>query len=204
MEGRGALIHISSVEAKRSLPWQSAYASSKHGIKGFVDALRMELAEEGSSISVTHLMPPSINTPLYTKARTRLGFEPRPVPPVYQPEIVAEAILHAAEHPVRELVIGGPGKGLALLERISPAVAERLMRPYSTALMRTDIPKSVDDPDNLFYHLEGHDTVWGKYGHESREFSLYTWLQLNPSAKWAVFASLLAVASGLAYWARRG
>jgi NAD(P)-dependent dehydrogenase (short-subunit alcohol dehydrogenase family) len=197
--GRGALIHISSVEARRSLPYQSAYASSKHGVKGFVDSLRMELNAEGLPISVSHLLPASINTPLYSKARTRLGVEPRPVPPVYQPGVVVDAILYAAEHPVREMIIGGAGKGLSLLERVAPPLADTFLKPYTMPLLKTDIPKSVDEPDNLFYHLEGYDTSRGKYDRESREFSLYTWLQLHPQTRWAAALAMLAAAAGFVY-----
>jgi NAD(P)-dependent dehydrogenase (short-subunit alcohol dehydrogenase family) len=98
-EGRGALIHISSVEAKRSFPLQSAYSSSKHGIIGFLDALRMELMREGIPISVTNVMPAGINTPFFNKARTKMGVKPMPAPPIYHPQVVAEVILHAADIP---------------------------------------------------------------------------------------------------------
>jgi len=85
-EGRGALIHVSSIEARRSLPLQSAYAAAKHGIDGFLEALRVELMHEKLSISVTNVMPASINTPLFNKARTKLGVKPMGVPPLYTVE----------------------------------------------------------------------------------------------------------------------
>jgi NAD(P)-dependent dehydrogenase (short-subunit alcohol dehydrogenase family) len=83
-EGRGALIHVSSIEARRSLPLQSAYAAAKHGVDGFLEALRVELMHEKLSISVTNVMPASINTPLFNKARTKLGVKPMGVPPLYR------------------------------------------------------------------------------------------------------------------------
>src|SRR5215204_5056430 len=97
-EGRGALIHISSMGAKRSIPLQSAYCASKHGIDGFLEALRVELKHEGWPVSVTQVMPATINTPLFDKARTKLGVKPVAPPPIYQPGIVSEAILHATEN----------------------------------------------------------------------------------------------------------
>src|SRR5215203_627771 len=84
-EGRGALIHVSSVEAKRSLPFHSAYGASKHGIDGFLEALRVELKHEGWPIGVTQLLPATINTPFFDKARTKLGVKPVAPPPIYQP-----------------------------------------------------------------------------------------------------------------------
>ncbi len=104
-EGGGALIHISSMGAKRSVPLQSAYCASKHGVDGFLEALRVELRHEGQHISVTNVMPATINTPFFDKARTKLGVKPVAPPPIYQPRIVADAILHAAENPARDLAI---------------------------------------------------------------------------------------------------
>src|ERR687893_219414 len=119
-EGRGALIHVSSVEAKRALPLQRAYASSKHGIIGFLDALRLELQNDGVPISVTNSMPAGINTPFFNKARTKLGVKPMPMPPIYQPDVVADVILYAAEHPTRDIEAGGAAKMLILNQRLSP------------------------------------------------------------------------------------
>src|SRR5215213_1239535 len=94
-EGRGALVHVSSVVGKRSVPLQSAYCASKHGVDGFLESLRVELMHEGwKNIGVTNVMPAAINTPFFIKARTKLGVKPKGFPPVYQPGIVADAILH--------------------------------------------------------------------------------------------------------------
>ena len=90
--GRGALIHISSIEARRAFPYHSAYAASKHGIDGFLEALRVELQHEGLPISVTQVLPAGINTPFFNKARTKIGVKPRPLPPLYQPSTVADAV----------------------------------------------------------------------------------------------------------------
>jgi NAD(P)-dependent dehydrogenase (short-subunit alcohol dehydrogenase family) len=198
--GGGALIHISSVEARRALPYQSAYAASKHGIKGFLDAMRMELEREGVRISVTEIMPSGINTPFFNKARTRLGVKPMPVKPIYQPSHVADAILYAAEHPVREIIVGGAGKMLALTERLSPSLANAALSLVAFEGQRTDEPKSEDAPDNLFRVLEGEglDAVEGDFTAESRSFSLYTWLETHPVAKGIVTVGALGAAVLLA------
>lgn len=191
--GGGALIHISSVASKKALPLQSAYSASKFGLRGFVDALKMEVIHQGLPISITHLMPASINTPLYDRALTRLGVKPRPVPPVYEPEAVADAILYAAEHPVRELFIGGAGKGLSLFQRLSPRLAEVSMIPYAYEGVMSNVLKSTEAPSNLFWHLPGYDYVRGSYSAEARRTSIYTWLEMRPLARLALSGLIVAI-----------
>ena len=109
----GALINVGSALSDRAIPLQGGYCAAKHALKAFTDALRMELEEQGLPIAVTLVKPASIDTPFFEKARTYLGVEPQPVPPVYAPEVVSEVILHAAEHPLRELIAGGSGAKLS-------------------------------------------------------------------------------------------
>jgi short-subunit dehydrogenase len=109
------------VEARRSFPYHSAYGASKHGIDGFLEAMRLELIHEGlSSINVTNVMPASINTPLFNKSRTKIGVKPQGLPPIYQPDIVVDAIVYAACHPTRNIIAGGAGRAMDLIERLSP------------------------------------------------------------------------------------
>ena len=171
-EGRGALIHISSVEARRALPYQSAYASSKHGIKGFLEATRVELQHEGVPISVTEIMPSTINTPFFNKARTKLGVKPMGIPPIYQPGIVADAILYAAENPVPEIIVGGAGKAIILADKISPRLGDTFMLLAGFKGQRTNEPKSEQAPDNLFHPLEGYDKVKGDFSDRARQTSI--------------------------------
>ncbi len=104
----GSIINNASGLADRSVLLQSAYCAAKHGLKGFGDALRVELDHAGVPIQVVTIKPAPIDTPFFQHAETKMGVEPRPVPPVYAPELVAEAILHAATHPTRDLPVGGP------------------------------------------------------------------------------------------------
>jgi NAD(P)-dependent dehydrogenase (short-subunit alcohol dehydrogenase family) len=160
-EGLGALIHVSSVEARRPLPLQSAYAASKHGMSGFLEVLRMELQHEGVPISVTEILPASIDTPLFEKARTKIGVRPKGMPPIYPPELVADAILHAAEHPVREIVVGGAGKVMLYGQRLSPQLMDAALMRTGFQAQRTDEPKRPSAPDNMFQPLPGLDRVHG-------------------------------------------
>lgn len=188
-EGRGALIHISSVEARRSLPLQSAYSASKHAIEGFLDSLRVELQHEGVPISVTNVMPATINTPFYNKARTKLGVKPTGVPPYYQPELVAEAILHVAEHPTRDIIVGDVGRFLDLLQKVSPSLVDAALNLIAVEGQRTNTTKFESDPNNLFEPIEGYDKATGDFSDKTIP-SFLDWLDFHPAAKWGAVAGL--------------
>lgn len=192
-EGRGALIHVTSVEARRSLPLQSAYSSSKHGVEGFLDSLRVELQHDGVPISVTNVMPAVINTPFYNKARTKLGVKPTGIPPYYQPELVADAILHVAKHPMRELIVGDVGHILDLLQKTAPQLVDTLLRLVAIEGQRTQEPKREEDENNLFEPIEGYNRAEGDYGHLTIPSFLepFKW---NPAAKWGTIAGVAALA----------
>jgi len=179
-EGRGTLIHISSMGAKRSIPLQSAYCASKHGIDGFLEALRVELKHEGWPISVTQVMPATINTPFFDKARTKLGVKPVAPPPIYGPNIVADAILHAAENPARDLVVGGAARAVISTQTVSPRLLDAALERVGFEVHYTDEPKPADAPDNLFGPIEGHNTSEGSFGDRAHPKSLYNWLEMHP------------------------
>ena len=180
-EGRGALIHISSVEAKRSFPFHSAYGASKHGIDGFLEALRVELKHEGWPISVTQVLPGTINTPFFDKGRSKLGVKPVGIPPIYEPETVANIILYAAENPARDLVSGGAAQALIVNQRLSPRMLDAILATRAGfSPQMTDEPRSEDDPDNLYAPIRGHDTA--KDGFRALSRSLYNWLEMHPTA----------------------
>ena len=186
-EGRGALIHISSMEGKRSLPLQSPYSAAKHGLEGFLESLRVELQHEGLPISVTSILPSTINTPFYNKVRTKLGVKPTGIPPYYQPSIVVDAILYAAEHPTRDFIVGDVGKLLDLLQRISPELVDSMLLLIGFAGQRTDEPKSEEGPDNLFAPTQGYDRVEGDFGHLVIPTFL-DWFDMHPLLKWGALA----------------
>ncbi|MFN3648111.1 MAG: SDR family oxidoreductase [Armatimonadota bacterium] len=197
-QGRGKLIHVSSLEAATALPLQSAYAASKHGVRGFVRALRMELQSEGSGIDVTEVLPSGINTPLFDTARTHIGVKPRPLPPMYEPEVVSDAILYAAEHRTEEVVAGGGGKLAELAQRYVPRLWMRALVALAPRLQRTAEAKGEGAPDNLFHPAEGPRPAHGTFGGESRRVSLYTWSRTHPLAAGAVLALGIAAFAALA------
>ncbi len=194
-EGRGAIIFVSSVEGKYALPLQSAYSASKHGLEGLAKSLRLELQRDGLPISVTTILPSSINTPLFDVAHTKLGVKPKGFPPIYEPHLVADAILHAAVHPEREIVVGGAGKALAVLNRVSPRLADAAVARKAFWLQRTTEERPADAPNNLYEPVPGHFRVEGSHSGRAWPFSVYTWLRLRPGLRYGLGALAL---SGLA------
>jgi short-subunit dehydrogenase len=181
--GGGTIIHVSSVLGRQAVPLQSAYVASKYGIIGFAESLRQELREEGSPVQVTTVLPPSVNTPFFVHARSKLGVLPMPIPPVYDPGVVADAILTAAEQPQREVVVGLAGKQLEALGRFAPGVAERLLgtRPLGHDLQAADEPD--DGRDNLFSPSYA-DSARGPFGRFAITESPYTKLvEQNPALR---------------------
>ena len=202
----GALINVGSALCDRAIPLQGNYCAAKHALKGFTDALRMELEEEGAPVSVTLVKPASIDTPFFEKARTYLGVEPQPVPPVYDPAVVAEVIIAAAQRPIRELIAGGSGAKLSAA-RFAPRLADRYMKRWTFDSQQTQVP-AAGRPDNLYAPVADDGGVYGRTwtGH-TRRSSLYTKAFLHPRAALAVCGGLTLAALALttaAGSARRG
>jgi NAD(P)-dependent dehydrogenase (short-subunit alcohol dehydrogenase family) len=189
----GALINVGSALSDRAIPLQGIYCSAKHALKAFTDTLRMELEDEGTPISVTLVKPASIDTPFFDKAKTYLGVEPKPVPPVYAPEVVAGVILHAAQHPLRELIAGGAGAKLSAA-RFAPRLADKYMERWTFDAQKTDVPAG-GRPDNLYAPVNGDG---GERGHNwrghTRASSVYTSAMLRPATAAGIAAATVALA----------
>ncbi len=192
-EGRGALIHISSMEGRRSLPYQSAYAAAKHGIEGFVEAMRLELQHEQIPISVTSIKPAVINTPFWNNGLTKLGVKPAGIPPFYDPRLVAEAVLYVAEHPTRDFLVGDAAKILDVLQRLSPEFVDFLLLRFGFQLQRSDELKSPHEQNNLYEPVTTETRVDGDFNQWVIP-SLTDWLDKNPLVKWGAIAGVAAIA----------
>jgi len=153
---RGALVCVGSALSDRGVPLLGAYSASKHALKGWIDSLRTELEHERSGVRVTLIKPSSINTPLFNKAKTQMGVMPRPLSPVYDVELAADAILRAATSNLRDVYVGGGGKVLSIVERISPKLLDVHQAKTGFNSQRTAWPKSPDAPHNLYEPVE-HD-----------------------------------------------
>ena len=179
--GTGTIVNVASALAVRSVPLQSAYCAAKHGVRGFAQSLRMELEHDQIPIAVCTLLPSSINTPLFTHARSRMDVKPMPVPPIYEPSVVAGAILAVARKPQNEVVVGGGGKILTLVERFAPRLADRLLLGPGKAWSKQLTQEPDDGVDNLFTPSTGPGEVTGEFGSKAKSSSVYTeTLELHP------------------------
>ena len=189
----GALINVASALADRAVPLQGNYSAAKHALKAFTDTLRMELEADGAPISVTLVKPASIDTPLFDKAKTYLDVEPRPIPPVYTPDVVAKAIIEAAQRPIRDVIPGGAAAVLPLAGLLAPALTDDYMEPTMFRQQTTREPLG-DRSDNLYAPVAHDGGARGQNwaGHVRRS-SLYTTAVLHPKR-----AALVATSLGLA------
>jgi short-subunit dehydrogenase len=190
--GGGAIVNVGSALSDRAVPLQSAYVASKHGVAGFSEALRLELRYQHAGIDVVAILPSSINTPLFNWARSKLGVQPMPVPPVYEPHAVADAICHAAEHGGREIVVGGWGKLLTMAQWLSPSLLDRYMLQGGRAFRQQRTGRPDDRRDNLFEPSTGPGSTTGEFGADAKPDSVYTRLfELHPIRKRAVAGAVL-------------
>jgi NAD(P)-dependent dehydrogenase (short-subunit alcohol dehydrogenase family) len=190
----GALINIGSIVSDRAIPLQGAYSASKHAVKGFTDALRMELEAEGAPISVTLIKPSAIDTPYFQHAKNYMAVEPKPPAPVYAPEVVANAVLRAAEHPVRDITIGGGGRLITALGTALPRLTDFYMERAMFDSQRSDVP-SGERSGNLYVHSPQEGMERGGYRGHVMNSSAYTRVALSPGK------ALLAAGLGLAVFA---
>lgn len=194
----GTIINVGSTLSDRSIPLQGMYCASKHAVKGFTDSLRMELEANAAPIIVTLVKPSAIDTPYKDHAKNYLGVRPENPAPVYAPETVAETILHCAENPVRDVFVGGGGKGLALADDTAPRLTDLVMEH-----VMIDQQKSDEAPRPELESLyESHDnslTERGGYCGHVAESSLYTTASLHPYATGAAGAAVAAAGLGAIY-----
>jgi short-subunit dehydrogenase len=175
----GALINVGSVVSDRAFPVQGMYSASKHAVKGFTDALRVELQAENAPVSVTLIKPTSIATPLNRHAGNYLPVEPTLPPPVYAPETVAAAILHCAEHPEREVAVGGASAAMSAAAAVAPGAMDSYQVMTSFRQQQTDQPARGDRQGILY--RPSHDLAErGEYPRHVFESSAYTSARLHP------------------------
>jgi NAD(P)-dependent dehydrogenase (short-subunit alcohol dehydrogenase family) len=198
--GGGALIAVSSVEAIVSLPLHAAYSASKHAVEGAMDALRRELIAEKVPISVSSVKPGTINTPFFNNALNKMDVKPKGPPPVYQPGVVADCILYAAEHPVRDLYAGGGGRQMVLSQLTMPRQVDLVLGRLGIWSERTKEPAPKGSPGNLYAPRTEDNRTEGDFSGRAKSFSLYTWARLHPPAALAG----TALTAGLVQLVRAG
>lgn len=160
---RGVIVQVGSALAYRSIPLQAAYCASKHAVKGFSQSLRTELLHEKSGVHVAMVDLPAVNTPQFDWSRSRMPRRAQPVPPIFQPEIIARAIVRAALHPKRQTIVGWPTLKALIAERTSPAIADRYLARNGVDSQMTDEPMPAVRTDNLFAPLPGDKGAHGRF-----------------------------------------
>jgi short-subunit dehydrogenase len=175
----GAIINVGSTLSDRVIPYQGMYCASKHAVKAFTDALRMECEADKFPISVTLVKPAAIDTPYIEHARNYLPNEPKNPPPVYAPETVARAILHACENPVRDVFVGSAAKTFSVMEKIAPRLTDRVMEATMLKMQQANERASGRRADALFGPgVDGKER--GNYRGYVSEHSFYTQASLHP------------------------
>ena len=196
----GALINVGSAVSDRVVHMQGVYSSSKHAVKGFTDAIRMELEADDAPVSVTLIKPGAINTPFPEHARNYMSEEPGLPPPVYAPETVAKAILHCAQVPTRDLFVGSGGKSLSSLGYHAPRLGDKLMESDAfVAMNKSKEPRQRPFSDSGLEHPANRLSERGNYKGHTKEVSLYTQAKTNPWIAGAVVAGAGLVAAAL-WW----
>jgi NAD(P)-dependent dehydrogenase (short-subunit alcohol dehydrogenase family) len=168
---RGVIVQVGSALAYRGIPLQAPYCGSKHALQGFLESLRCELLHEGSRVRLTMVQLPAVNTPQFTWARGKLPRTPQPVPPIFQPEVAADAIVWAAHHPQREVMVGGPTVKAILGNAIAPSFADHYLARNGFGAQQTDEPND-GRPDNLFAPVEGTQAAHGPFDAQAKSQSL--------------------------------
>lgn len=171
---RGTIIQVGSALAYRGIPLQAAYCGAKHAIRGFTDSLRTELIHAGSAITLTIVELPAVNTPQFDWARTRMPRQPRPVPPVVQPEAIARAILRAALRPEREYWVGWSTLKVILGNMLLPGVLDRYLARAAFEQQETRLPVTPGRRDNLMTPVHELHRTRGSFGSEARPSALVT------------------------------
>jgi NAD(P)-dependent dehydrogenase (short-subunit alcohol dehydrogenase family) len=168
---RGAVVQVGSALAYRGIPLQAAYCGAKHAIKGFTESLRSELLHDGSRIHLAMVQLPALNTPQFEIGRVKVNREPQPVPPIYQPEVAADAVVWASEHRRREVQVGGPTLKTIWGNKLFPGLADRYLARDGVEAQLTDVRLKDGREGNLFAPLPGDHGTRGRF-HDARSRSV--------------------------------
>jgi hypothetical protein len=198
----GVIVQVGSALAYRGIPLQSAYSAAKHAIQGFTESLWTELRHDGSRVRVTIVQLPALNTPQFDWSRARLPWQPQPVPPIYQPEVAAEAVLWALDHDRPELYVGFSTLAAIVGNKIAPRLADRYLAWTGYESQETEEPLGRGRRENLWVPLPGDHGARGRFDHRAHPRSMHLWLTTHRGGVAAAMATALAMA-GLKAWRDR-
>ncbi len=197
----GVIIQIGSALAYRAIPLQSAYCAAKHAIQGFTESLRSELYHDGSRVRVTMLQLPAVNTPQFDWVKSRLPHRAQPVPPVFQPEVIADAVVWASEHEREEMYLGWSASKAIIGDRLFPRLLDHYLSRTGYTSQQTNQPEQPGRPDNLWQPVPGDFGAHGRFDTIARDRSIQ--VQLSEHRLGLALAGLAALALGAAVGAPR-
>jgi NAD(P)-dependent dehydrogenase (short-subunit alcohol dehydrogenase family) len=193
---RGRIIQVGSALAYRGIPLQAAYCGAKHAIQGFTESLRCELLHDGSDVKITMVQLPAVNTPQFGWVKSRLPHKAQPVPPIFQPEVIAEAIHYAAHHYRREIYVGWPTVKAIVGDKIAPDYLDHYLARNGYGSQQTNEPRDPNQPNNLWHPVD-EDRDYGAHGTfdaRARDFSPQLWANLHRGKLAAGTAAALGLA----------
>ncbi|MGH3381385.1 MAG: SDR family oxidoreductase [Actinoallomurus sp.] len=194
----GTVVQVGSALAYRAIPLQAAYCGAKFAVRGFTDSVRTELLHEASRVWITMVQLPAVNTPQFSWCRTRLPDQPQPVPPIFDPDVPAEAVYWAATHRRRELVVGGSALKAIVASMVAPSVADRYLARTGYESQQVQGERvDGDRPDNLFEPVEDLAATRGRFGEGSRTSNAQLWAATHRGALVAAAGGALLAARAL-------
>ncbi|HNP31256.1 MAG TPA: SDR family oxidoreductase [Nitrospirales bacterium] len=176
---RGVIIQVGSALSYRAIPLQSAYCGAKHAVKGFTESLRSELIHDRSRVRITMVQLPGVNTTQFGWIKSRMPYHPQPVPPIYQPEVMARAIVWSADHDRRELWVGMPTVKTIIGEKFIPGLLDHYLAEVAYEGQQTQIPINPDRPDNLWTPVAQDRGAHGPFDHRARSSSFQLWASMH-------------------------
>ncbi len=198
------IVHVGSALAYRGIPLQSAYCGAKHAIDGFTDSLLTELLHDKRNIHVTTVQMPALNTPQFGWVLSRLPRKAQPVPPIYQPEVAARAIVWASEHREREVIVGRATALAIIANRIAPGLVDRYLARTGFDAQQLDVPEDPDRPNNLWQPVPGDHGAHGAFDARAKDHSVTFWFTKHRRALTAAAAtSAVATTVGTTLHLRR-
>lgn len=194
---RGVIVQVGSALAYRGIPLQSAYCAAKHAVQGFTESVRSELIHDKSRVRLSMVQLPALNTPQFSWVKTRLPGKPQPVPPIFQPEVAAEAILYAARHDRREIYVGWPTVKAVVGDKIAPGLLDHYLASFGYESQQQDEPVDPDRQHNLWEPVEGDHGAHGEFDDRSKRHSLQ-WLANKNRGLLALAGASIALLAAVA------
>ncbi|MCP9484564.1 MAG: SDR family oxidoreductase [Gaiellaceae bacterium MAG52_C11] len=194
---RGTFVDVNSGLSYRGIPLQAAYCASKAAGRAFFESARTEQEKHDTGVAISLILPGGINTPQFDRGRQKLGLQPQPVPPIYQPEVVAEAILYCCERPQRELPVTWAAQKLLWGQKLSPRAGDLVLLRNGWEGQTTGEPKPIGAPDNLYETIPGDPGAHGRFDDRARHASAWTLARLRLGKVGSIAALAAPFAAGL-------